>query len=100
MKAYIIQNNRSREFIPTFIKIERKTKMRILCGTDIIEIERIKKSIERSGEHFLDSSSPSSSSFSVYNFIYISFIFVHYIYCLFIYLYIDSGLPIHTIIQF
>lgn len=29
--------------------------MRILCGTDIIEIERIKKSIERSGEHFLDS---------------------------------------------
>ena len=27
--------------------------MRILCGTDIIEIERIKKSIERSGERFL-----------------------------------------------
>ena len=27
--------------------------MRILCGTDIIEIERIKKSIERSGEKFL-----------------------------------------------
>ncbi len=27
--------------------------MRILCGTDIIEIERIKKSIERSGENFL-----------------------------------------------
>lgn len=28
--------------------------MRILCGTDIIEIERIKKSIERSGERFLN----------------------------------------------
>ena len=28
--------------------------MKILCGTDIIEIERIKKSIERSGEHFLN----------------------------------------------
>lgn len=28
--------------------------MRVLCGTDIIEIERIKKSIERSGEHFLN----------------------------------------------
>jgi len=28
--------------------------MRILCGTDIIEIERVKKSIERSGEHFLN----------------------------------------------
>lgn len=27
--------------------------MQILCGTDIIEIERIKKSIERSGERFL-----------------------------------------------
>lgn len=27
--------------------------MRVLCGTDIIEIERIKKSIERSGENFL-----------------------------------------------
>lgn len=27
--------------------------MQILCGTDIIEIERIKKSIERSGEKFL-----------------------------------------------
>ena len=27
--------------------------MGILCGTDIIEIERIKKSIERSGETFL-----------------------------------------------
>ena len=27
--------------------------MRVLCGTDIIEIERIKKSIERSGERFL-----------------------------------------------
>ncbi len=27
--------------------------MKILCGTDIIEIERIKKSIERSGEKFL-----------------------------------------------
>lgn len=26
--------------------------MQILCGTDIIEIERIKKSIERSGEKF------------------------------------------------
>jgi len=28
--------------------------MKILCGTDIIEIERVKKSIERSGEHFLN----------------------------------------------
>lgn len=28
--------------------------MRILCGTDIIEIERIKKSIERSGQTFLN----------------------------------------------
>lgn len=28
--------------------------MRILCGTDIIEIERIKKSIERSGSNFLN----------------------------------------------
>ena len=28
--------------------------MRILCGTDIIEIERVKKSIERSGEKFLN----------------------------------------------
>lgn len=27
--------------------------MKILCGTDIIEIDRIKKSIERSGEKFL-----------------------------------------------
>lgn len=27
--------------------------MRIFCGTDIIEIDRIKKSIERSGETFL-----------------------------------------------
>lgn len=27
--------------------------MQVLCGTDIIEIERIKKSIERSGEKFL-----------------------------------------------
>lgn len=27
--------------------------MRVSCGTDIIEIERIKKSIERSGETFL-----------------------------------------------
>ena len=27
--------------------------MQILCGTDIIEIQRIKKSIERSGERFL-----------------------------------------------
>ena len=27
--------------------------MRVLCGTDIIEIDRIKKSIERSGENFL-----------------------------------------------
>lgn len=27
--------------------------MKILCGTDIIEIERIKKSIERSGQNFL-----------------------------------------------
>ena len=28
--------------------------MQVLCGTDIIEIERIKKSIERSGERFLN----------------------------------------------
>ncbi len=28
--------------------------MRVLCGTDIIEIERIKKSIERSGNNFLN----------------------------------------------
>lgn len=28
--------------------------MRILCGTDIIEIERIKKSIERNKESFLN----------------------------------------------
>lgn len=28
--------------------------MRILCGTDIIEIERIKKTIERSGNNFLN----------------------------------------------
>lgn len=28
--------------------------MEILCGTDIIEIERIKKSIERSGEKFVN----------------------------------------------
>ena len=28
--------------------------MRILCGTDIIEISRIKQSIERSGETFLN----------------------------------------------
>ena len=27
--------------------------MKILCGTDIIEIDRIKKSIERSGKTFL-----------------------------------------------
>ena len=27
--------------------------MKILCGTDIIEVDRIKKSIERSGENFL-----------------------------------------------
>ena len=27
--------------------------MKILCGTDIIEIDRIKKSIDRSGERFL-----------------------------------------------
>ena len=27
--------------------------MKILCGTDIIEIERIKRSIEKSGETFL-----------------------------------------------
>ncbi len=27
--------------------------MKVLCGTDIIEIDRIKKSIERSGEQFL-----------------------------------------------
>ena len=28
--------------------------MRILCGTDIIEISRIQKSIEKSGERFLN----------------------------------------------
>lgn len=28
--------------------------MKISCGTDIIEIERIKKSIERTGKKFLD----------------------------------------------
>lgn len=28
--------------------------MRILCGTDIIEIERIKKTIERNGNNFLN----------------------------------------------
>ena len=28
--------------------------MKVLCGTDIIEIDRIKKSIERSGERFLN----------------------------------------------
>lgn len=28
--------------------------MKILCGTDIIEVERIKKSIERSGQTFLN----------------------------------------------
>jgi len=28
--------------------------MRILCGTDIIEVSRIKKSIERTGEKFLN----------------------------------------------
>ena len=28
--------------------------MRTLCGTDIVEIERIKKSIERNGETFLN----------------------------------------------
>lgn len=28
--------------------------MRILCGTDIIEIDRIKKSIERTGEKFIN----------------------------------------------
>ena len=28
--------------------------MHILCGTDIIDIERIKKSIERNGENFLN----------------------------------------------
>ena len=28
--------------------------MRILCGTDIIEVSRIKESIERSGEKFLN----------------------------------------------
>ncbi len=27
--------------------------MRVLCGTDIIEIDRIKKSIERSGDTFI-----------------------------------------------
>ena len=29
--------------------------MRILCGTDIIEIDRIKKSIEKNGDKFLNS---------------------------------------------
>ena len=28
--------------------------MKISCGTDIIEIERVKKSIERTGQKFLD----------------------------------------------
>lgn len=28
--------------------------MKILCGTDIIEIDRIKKSIEKSGEKFIN----------------------------------------------
>ncbi len=28
--------------------------MKILCGTDIIEISRIKKSIEKSGDRFID----------------------------------------------
>ena len=28
--------------------------MRVLCGTDIIEINRIKESIERSGQTFLN----------------------------------------------
>ena len=28
--------------------------MKISCGTDIIEIERVKKSIERTGKRFLD----------------------------------------------
>ena len=28
--------------------------MRVLCGTDIIEISRIQKSIERSGKRFLE----------------------------------------------
>ncbi len=28
--------------------------MRILCGTDIIEVSRIKESIQRSGENFLN----------------------------------------------
>lgn len=28
--------------------------MKIFCGTDIIEIDRIKKSIEKSGENFLN----------------------------------------------
>lgn len=28
--------------------------MRVLCGTDIIEIERIKKSIEHSGDRFIN----------------------------------------------
>lgn len=28
--------------------------MKVLCGTDIIEISRIQKSIEKSGERFLD----------------------------------------------
>ena len=28
--------------------------MKVLCGTDIIEVERIKDSIERSGENFLN----------------------------------------------
>ena len=33
---------------------ERSVIMKIFCGTDIIEIERIKKSIEDIGKHFLE----------------------------------------------
>lgn len=38
-----------------FLKANRgDSLMRILCGTDIIEISRIKDSIERTGERFLN----------------------------------------------
>ena len=35
-------------------KSKKGKKMRILCGTDIIEISRIRNSIERSGDNFLN----------------------------------------------
>ena len=59
MKEFIIQNNEneviyfSKSRIYNFKCIKgRAINMRVLCGTDIIEIERIKKSIEHSGERF------------------------------------------------